>query len=46
LEHAYSLLTAIADKKKTIEDADLQSIIQTARSGKDSISTLHTASPA
>ena len=46
LEHAYSLLTAVADKKKTIEDADLQEIIQTARTGKGSLSTLHTASPA
>jgi 2-isopropylmalate synthase len=46
LEHAYSLLTAVADKKKTIEDIDLQQIIQTARTGKGSLTTLHTASPA
>ena len=37
LEHAYSLLTAVADKKKTIEDADLHEIIQTARTKKDSV---------
>jgi len=46
LELAYSLLTAIADKKKTIEDADLQEIIQTARTGKGSLASQHTASPA
>jgi 2-isopropylmalate synthase len=39
LEHAYSLLTAIADKKKTIEDADLQTIIHTARNGRDTVAT-------
>jgi hypothetical protein len=46
LEHAYSLLTAVADKKKTIEDADLQEIIQTARTGKGSHTPVQAASPA
>jgi 2-isopropylmalate synthase len=32
LEHAYAMLTAIADRKKTVDSKDLEEIIHTARS--------------
>ena len=43
IEIAYVLLTTIADRKKTVDDSDLEEIITTARSKS---STAATANPA